>query len=88
MRFDWSHVRAILAKERCRQDGPNGGTQRESKVDAVHPGATTAVTTPDIQAVNIEAGLDGASTKAHDSKEEVEEVNVWCHRCYQHYRQA
>ena len=88
MRFHRSRSRATLAEKRRCQDGPNGGAQREAKVYAVHPGATTAVTTPDIQAVDIEAGLDGASAKAANGPDEVEEVNVWCHRCYQRYRKA
>ena len=57
-------------------------------MDAVHPGAATAVTAPDIQAVDIKAGLDCAPAEAANAPDEVKEVNVWRRRCHQCYGQA
>ena len=51
----------------------------------VHPRSPTAVASPDIQAVDIEASLDEAPAKAVDGPEQVEDVDAWScrgHQCY------
>ena len=56
-------------------------------MDAVHPGTPTAMTTPDVKAVDVDACLDGAFTKVRNGPKQVEEVNVRCCFCHQHYGQ-
>ena len=54
-------------------------------MDAVHPRATATVASPDIQAVDVESGLDCATTKAADDPEQVEDIDAWgcrSHQCY------
>ena len=46
------------------------------------------MTTPDVKAVDIDAGLGDAFAKAANGPEQVEEVNVWCRGSHQGYGQA